>query len=367
MHSSIIERTIAEIVESLKALSSRVDCAIACISGGVDSTTAAVLAKRALGKAVHPIFIDTGFMRANEAKRVREALKGLIDVEVRDYSESFISKIEGRSDAEEKRVAFRDCFYAAVKEIAEEKGCSSVVQGTIRADVVETVGGVKTQHNVLNQELLRKYKLAVIEPLINLYKHEVRAVARHLGLPSSIVDRQPFPGPGLLVRAVGRLYREKLELVRRLTDVVESLFAGRGFSQYFPAVWEHDVAKSSTNNGVAYDVFSAKATGVVGGRRSYGHPVVVREWPENLDAYELYKHFEATKYPHILVKLTEKSSGSYVVALRVVKTENFIEAEVPKISFNELELAARKVAESAEIRTVAFDVTPKPPATIEYE
>lgn len=362
-----VDRTIIDIIEGLRALSNKIDCAVACISGGVDSTTAAVLARMALGEKVHPVFIDTGFMRLNEAERVRCALRGLIDVEVHDYSESFISRVEGLSDAEEKRTAFRDCFYTTVREIAQGKGCSFVVQGTIKADVIETVGGIKTQHNVLNRELLLKYGLEVIEPLAGLYKQEVRAIAKRIGLPGYIVERQPFPGPGLLIRAVGRLYREKLELVRRITDLVEVALAGRGISQYFPAVWEHEVLEASRFNGLEYEVFTVRTTGVSGGKRSYGHPVVIKRWPDGADPYGVYKRFDTQRHPHVLVSLAERGTGSYLLALRAVVTEDFIRAEVPRIDPIELEPLVREILRSREVRAVALDVTPKPPATIEYE
>lgn len=365
--ASSVEELVTSIVENLKTVASRVDCAIACVSGGIDSTTSAILAKRALGNLVYPVFIDTGFMRLNEAARVRAALSGLIPLEVYDFSEYFVSGLEGLSDAEEKRIAFRDLFYTAVRKIAEEKGCSWVVQGTIKADVVETVGGVKTQHNVLSEKLLKKYKLMVIEPLINLYKHEVRAIARYLGLPGYITERQPFPGPGLLVRVVGKLQRDKLELIRNLTDVVESSLANKGYSQYFPAVWEHNVVESSSVNGVEHCVHGVKVTGIFEGKRSYGHPLIIKKWPKNVDMYVLYRLFDTAKYPHVLVNLSEKNDGSYLVALRVVKTEDFIVAEVPRIEFNELRMLASRILESPEVKAVAFDVTPKPPATIEYE
>lgn len=365
--TSNIERVTSDIVKNLKAIVNKIDCAVACVSGGIDSTVSAILAKKALGDKVYPVFVDTGFMRLNEAARIREALKELIEVEVHDFSEEFISKLEGLVDAEEKRVAFRDLFYAVVKKIAEEKKCSWIVQGTIRADVVETVSGVKTQHNVLSEKLLKKYGLMVIEPLVDLYKHEVRAIAKYLGLPKYIVEKQPFPGPGLLIRAVGKLYRGKLEFVRKLTDIVENELASRGYSQYFPAVWEYSVIEGSSTSSLEFDVFEVKVTGVVEGKRSYGHPVVVKKWPKDVNVYELYKHFDTTKYPHVLVKLAEKSEGLYLVALRVVKTENFLVAEVPRMSFKELEVLASKILKNSEARAVAFDVTPKPPATIEYE
>jgi GMP synthase (glutamine-hydrolysing) len=363
-----VEALLSKIYERLQPLSKEVDCAIACISGGVDSTTSAVIARKFLEDKVYGVFINTGFMRAGEGERVREALRGLIDVEVYDFSEEFISRVEGFEDAEEKRKLFRDLFYTAVKRIASEKGCSWVVQGTIKADVVETLGGVKTQHNVLTEELLKRYGLRVIEPLIDLYKHEVRALAKHLGLPSWLASRQPFPGPGLLVRVVGRVYREKLELVRRLTTLVEEKLSGKGISQYFPAAWEHNVVSTGEERGAVYEVHGVRVTGVVGGRRSYGHPVVVRRMPRDADIYSLYKEFDTVTHPHILIEIESRDRGKYVVAIRAVLTQDFMTADVAKLSIDELKSLAREIMSlEPEVKMVAYDITPKPPATIEYE
>ncbi|MEM0371128.1 MAG: GMP synthase [Ignisphaera sp.] len=360
--------SIDELINRLRALYRDIDCAVACVSGGVDSTTSAVLAKKALGDKVYPVFINTGFMRMNEGARVREALKGILDLEIYDFSEEIISRIEGLEDAEEKRIAFRDAFYMSVKKIAEEKKCGWIVQGTIKADVVETVGKIKTQHNVLSDELLKRYGLKVIEPVIDLYKHEVRALAKQLGLPKWLAERQPFPGPGLLVRTVGKLYREKLELVRKATAIVEERLNGRGYSQYFPAIWEHDIIDKGVIGDIEYLVFKVKATGVIDGRRIYGHPVMVRRYNQVTDVYTLYKQFNSENYPHILLQLREKEDGEFVIAIRIVKTEDYMVAEVPRIDiYKELNELAEELLSLPKIKTIAFDVTPKPPATIEYE
>jgi len=357
-----------KIIERLSMLKKDVDCAIACVSGGIDSTTSAVIARKALGDKVYAVFIDTGFMRLNEGIKVREALRGLIDLEVHDYVDQFISRIEGLEDAEEKRIAFREMFYTTVKKIAEEKRCSWVVQGTIKADVVETVGGVKTQHNVLNENLLQKYSFKVIEPLIDLYKHEVRSLAKYLGLPNWLVERQPFPGPGLLVRTVGKMYRAKLEIVRRITDLVERWFSGRGFSQYFPAVWEYNVIDSRGIDELKYDVYNVKVTGVLEGKRTYGHPIVVKSYPMGIDVYNIYSKFDYSLYPHVLIEVKSRDTGRYVVALRIVKTKNFMVADIGKVDLVELKTLAEEIMKlEPEVRLVAYDVTPKPPATIEYE
>lgn len=360
--------SVEELVEGLRTRYKDVECAVACVSGGIDSTVSAIIARMALGDRVYPVFIDTGFMRLGEGQAVKRALAGLLDVELYDFSEDVVSSIEGLSDAEEKRKAFRDAFYRAVKRIADEKGCSWVVQGTIKADIVETVGGVKTQHNVLNEELMRRYGLRVIEPVADLYKHEVRELARALGLPEHLIARQPFPGPGLLVRAVGRLHREKLELVRWANAIVEELLGHEGFSQYFAAAWEYEVAGGGAVEGLGeYVVFTVGVTGVLQGSRTYGRPVLVKA-PHLTEAlFEVYKRFNALEHPHVLVELAERGRGDYLVAVRAVASKDFITAEVPRVSAGLLRAVAKRLINVPGVRAVAFDVTPKPPATIEYE
>lgn len=362
-----VEATIRSITDKLTLLSKDLDCAVACVSGGVDSVVSAVLAKRVFGDKVIPVFIDTGFMRLNESNNVVKTLKGILEVEVYDFSNLFIGSLEGLSDAEEKRRVFRDLFYRAIRMILDEKKCSWIIQGTIKADVIETIKGVKTQHNVLNREFLEKYGFKVIEPILDLYKHEVRLIAEHLGLPKAIINRQPFPGPGLLIRVVGRFERRKLEIVRELTHIVEKELSGKGFNQFFPAIWDYNIIETSSINGIEYGVFEVKVTGVVNYTRTYGHPVIVNKWPEDANPFELYRRFNAIKHPHVLIKLFERNYGLYLVALRIVKTTDFMTAEVPRLNLSELELIINRVVALPEVKTVALDITPKPPATIEYE
>ncbi len=357
---------IEEALDYLRRIYGSIDCAIACVSGGVDSVTAAIIAEMALENEVVPVFIDTGLMRFGEAEAVRNALSGLINLKIYDYSDSIVSNLSELSDAEEKRRVFRDLFYSAVSDIARRHGCSYVIQGTTKADVVETIGGVKTQHNVLTQELLLKYGVKTVEPLRNLYKDQVRALAHHLGVPSSIIKRQPFPGPGLLIRAVGRFNRDKLELVRSATKVVDERLSGCSYSQYFPAAWEYDVVSEGCLDGNLFKVFSVKTTGVVGGSRVYGHPVLVEGFDER-DAFKLYEQFDAVRHPHTLVSLASRDGGRYFIAIRIVETEDYVTASVPVVERGLLLELAEELLENPEVRAVGYDVTPKPPATIEYE
>jgi GMP synthase (glutamine-hydrolysing) len=287
--------------------------AVAACSGGVDSTVAAVLARRALGDRLTAVYINDGFRREGEPEWAVSMLQRLgLNVLLVDARREFLEAVRGLRDAEEKRRAFRHTFYSVLGRVAREVGARYLVQGTIAADVVETVRGVKTQHNVLVQLGLdpRTYGFEVVEPLRELYKPQVRELARFLGLPPEISERMPFPGPGLLVRVVGEVTEEKLEIVRKATRIVEEEFAGLGAFQAFAAVLE------------------GRATGIVGGERRYG----------------------------------------YMVAVRAVRSEDALTAEPLEVPFELLRRVADRITrEVPGVVRVLYEVTGKPPATIEYE
>jgi GMP synthase (glutamine-hydrolysing) len=287
--------------------------AVAACSGGVDSTVAAVLARRALGDRLVAVYINDGFRREGEPEWAVSMLQRLgLNVLLVDARREFLEAVRGLRDAEEKRKAFRHTFYSVLGRVAREVGARYLVQGTIAADVVETVRGVKTQHNVLVQLGLdpRTYGFEVVEPLRELYKPQVRELARFLGLPPEISERMPFPGPGLLVRVVGEVTEEKLEIVRKATRIVEEEFAGLGAFQAFAAVLE------------------GRATGIVGGERRYG----------------------------------------YMVAVRAVRSEDALTAEPLEAPFELLRRVAERITrEVPGVVRVLYEVTGKPPATIEYE
>ncbi|MEM0352701.1 MAG: GMP synthase [Sulfolobales archaeon] len=344
---------------------------LAAVSGGVDSVTSAVLVRKALGSVVKAVYIDTGFMRLNEGHFVRDSLKELIDVEVIDRSSRFYDNLLGLEDAEHKRVVFRDTFYAVLSELVSEYGCDHLVQGTIKADIVETVGGVKTQHNVLSEELQVKYGVKVIEPLKDLYKHEVREVARYLGIPETIVNRQPFPGPGLLVRTVGRFTLEKLDVVRRATDKVEKFLRDAGASQYFAAAWDFDLGPLerlclSSGKCVEFSKFKTLATGVKEGKRVYAAIGLLSEDLE-LRENELLELVDKSGVSRFVLLLNESSSGRYFVSIRAVSTLDYMTASVVKPPEKTLRELASTILEIEGVKAVGFDITPKPPATIEYE
>ena len=365
------EKFIHEIEPQLKSVVE--GKAVAAVSGGVDSTTAAILSYKILGNRIIPVIIDTGFLREKEAQKVKEMLKNILPLQVVDVSKEFISALEGLSDAEEKRKKFRKLFYDTLSEILKENDAKYLIQGTIAADWIETQGGIKTQHNVLVQlgiNTEKEWGFKVVEPLADLYKDEVRELAKYLGLPKEIYVRQPFPGPGLLVRVVGKMTREKLELVRKATEVTERNLEGLNLSQYFSVIFESDGhydEKLSSEIGCKVKVYNTLATGVKGDVRAYGNIASVDCKKDYEDLREIMQKLTAYNITHVLVKVKDvNSEGQYTIGVRAIITQDFMTAEFAKIDWNLLEKIANEL-NYEKIREVTYDITTKPPATIEFE
>ena len=366
-------KIIEDIRDTLKGVD---DCIVAAVSGGVDSTTASALTYLALGDRVHPIFIDTGFMRKNEPQLVRELLRDIMPLEIYNYSERFYSELLNKDDAEVKRKIFRGVFYRVLDEVLARLECGYMVQGTIAPDWIETLGGIKTQHNIIGDLNIFRRRVKVIEPLRNLYKDQVRLIAREIGLPEKIWRRQPFPGPGLLIRTVGRLELDKLNIVREATDIVEEILREYSPSQYFAAAWEDaylDNSIASLDSGIEYRVFKARATGVRGDSRVYSHMVLVTGLSGSHDLYDLYslyKRFEDKPYSRSILNIAPSEHGDgqgYFISIRSVDTVDFMTAEVTRIDMGVLEEISERLLRIKGVAGVGFDITPKPPATIEYE
>jgi len=291
----------------------REEKAIAACSGGVDSVTATLLARMAVGDNLLAVFIDDGLRREGEPEFVAELLKRIGGrYRCVDARNSFYEGLRNTKDPEEKRKAFRETFYRKLGQIAREDGARYLVQGTIAADIAETVSGVKTQHNVLEQIGIdpREYGFELVEPLRDLYKPEVRAVARELALPEEVSGRMPFPGPGLSVRVLGEVTPQKIEVLRKATRIVEEETKSLRSFQSFAAL------------------MSDRATAIKNGERVYGDMITVR----------------------------------------VVESEDAITASVVEVPYRILFNISQRI--TGEIPTVArclFDITHKPPGTIEFE
>jgi GMP synthase (glutamine-hydrolysing) len=374
--------------------------ALVAVSGGVDSTTSAVLTYRAIGKNLLCVMLDDAFMREGEPKHMAQLVSQPplnLPIRVIDVQERFLKALEGLRDAEEKRKTFRETFYKVLGETAKREKCNVLVQGTIRADVVETTSGVKTQHNVLEQmgiDTVKRYGFKLVEPLVSLYKEQVRIVARHLGVPAEIAERQPFPGPGLSVRVVGEINRDKLSSEKRATKIVEQQFTKHKPSQYFAAILDNKAAFPPANirlqeaiarflnvpsRHVTIKIFEAKATGVKDGKRRYGEIVAVKAQTmegsihnppiSSLIALQTKATTEYQALTRILYNIRESTQKQpYVAVLRAIQTEDYLTATVSEISWATLNATADQILKTCpNVSAVYYDVTPKPPATVEME
>jgi GMP synthase (glutamine-hydrolysing) len=283
--------------------------AICATSGGVDSMVCAFLAHRALGNRLLTVFIDDGLMREGEPQAVTGLLRkhGIRTVLIR-AADDFFKALKGKEDPEDMRKAFRHTFYKTLGKTARKYRAKFMIQGTIAADVKETKGGIKSQHNVLAQIGIdpQKYGLNIIEPLVELYKPDVR---KALGLPDAIHQRMPFPGPGLATRVVGEVTPGRVKILRKATTIVEhELRNVKAFQQF--AVLLND-----------------RATGIKHGRRAFGNIIVIRS----------------------------------------VQSKNALTATPTKLSYKILERIQKKITRQIpEVTKVLYDITPKPPSTIEY-
>ncbi len=286
--------------------------AISALSGGVDSCTTTVLGSQALGERLKSFFIDTGVMREREGESVRGDFQALgIQVELVDASAEFFANFKGLTDPEEKRRAFRKTFYTVLGRLVKRSGARSLLQGTIAADIKETQAGVKTQHNVLEQIGIdpEGFGFRVVEPLRELYKHQVRDLARALGLPERRCGSMPFPGPGLATRIVGEVTPERVAMVRRAGKIVEEELEELSPFQCFAVL------------------LSDRATGLHQGRRAFGN----------------------------------------IVAIRSVESQDALTARVTQIPWSKLNrLQERITVEIPAVVKVLYDLSPKPPSTIEW-
>jgi GMP synthase (glutamine-hydrolysing) len=362
-------------------------------SGGVDSTACAALALRALGNRLICFFMDTGFMREGEVEEVRAMLTALgLPLKVLSMKGRFLRDLEGKTDAESKRLAFRDTFYTILGEAVKGEGCNVLIQGTIAPDWIETSGGIKTQHNVLEQlgvNTMSRFGFKLLEPLLDLYKDQVRALSRYLGVEITSSNRQPFPGPGLLVRCIGAVKEDKLDVLKKATSIVEDHLRKitPPSQQYLAAVVEDDrtpAAKdidsilSKVHGGASAFYLAGRATGVKGDDRAYGKMIVVsgiKKEPKDLfDIPERLIHADR-EIVRVLYSVGDDSTKPsrnkrikrYFVIVRAVDTRDFMTAKPSAVSLQVLQEIAKGILKDKRVAAVAYDLTSKPPATVEFE
>jgi GMP synthase (glutamine-hydrolysing) len=371
--------------------------AVVAVSGGVDSTVTAMIAHKAIGDNLICVFIDDNFMRLSESEHVKNLLTGdplNLPLIVLNERLRFMEALEGISNAEEKRKTFRETFYQALRETAEKEGCRYLIQGTIKADVEETTDGIKTQYNLLEQKGMNpeeKYGFFIIEPLKTLYKYQVREVARKMMIPPELTERQPFPSPGLSIRVVGKLTNEKLEELKKATFIVEEQLNPHSPSQFFAAIFSGEDPKELkalrrdaseligySENNVRAGVLNEKTTGIINGKRAYGTILTLalvdesdRTIDPDYDQLVTIRNYVFDNYPEatrLILLVDKRDKPGYIVTIRAVKTKDFLTASIMRLPWTTLLEAASKIFDSCpNVSRVYYDLTPKPPATIEYE
>lgn len=287
--------------------------AINALSGGVDSSVVTMLAHRALGKRLKTYFIDHGLMREGEPEYIVSLFKKLgVEVQVVDARSVFFGRLRGLTDPEEKREAITQSFYRDVfGKLVRESGAKFLLHGTNYTDVEETIAKVKRQHNILEQlgiDTQKVFGYKVLEPIVQLRKTGVRKVAKALGLPKEIWNRPPFPGPALSARVIGEVTPAKITLIKKATKIVEEVLKKTKAFQYLAILHED------------------KVTGVRNGKREFGFQIEVR-------------CFQST---------------------------DAVTATPTKLSFGILEKLAKRITqEISGVVSVTYNITSKPPTTIE--
>ncbi|MDA8270235.1 MAG: glutamine-hydrolyzing GMP synthase [Actinomycetota bacterium] len=311
---SIIEETLKDLRAQIG--SERVICAL---SGGVDSSVAAALVHEAVGDQLVCVFVDTGLMRSGERETVEKTFRDQFKIElvVADASQRFFSLLSGVVDPEEKRKIIGATFIRVFEDVAQEvEGAKYLVQGTLYPDVIESgtrdAAKIKSHHNVGG--LPDDMNFELVEPLRLLFKDEVRAIGEELGLPEKIVWRQPFPGPGLAVRIVGEVTPERVEILSEADAIVQEEIENAGLTR---SLWQ------------SFAVLPAiKSVGVMGDERTYAYPII----------------------------------------LRAVTSLDAMTADWARLPYEVLEsISSRVIAEVSGVNRVVYDITSKPPGTIEWE
>lgn len=284
--------------------------AVIALSGGVDSSVASVITQKALGDNLVAVFVDHGLLREGEADYVKNTFEKRLNFRFINAKDEFMDRLEGIEDPEEKRKIIGEVFINVFERVAEEENAKFLVQGTIAPDWIESQGNIKSHHNLA---LPHGLVLEIVEPIRELYKDEVRILGKELGLPSEMVERQPYPGPGLAVRVVGKLTPAKIEICRKANAIVEEEVKKEGLDE---TLWQYFAVLTNT-----------KVTGVKGDIRDFG----------------------------------------YLVVLRMVESMDAMTADVPELPWSMVKtISSRITAEISEVTHVALSVSDKPPSTIEF-
>lgn len=308
-----IEETVAKLKEDVTGR------ALVAFSGGVDSTVCAVIVHKAIGNRLIAVNVDTGYMRKNESENIKKTMKELgLNFRFIDASKEFYSALKGVEEPEEKRKIIGEKFIRLFEKVAQEENIEYLVQGTIAPDWIESGDAlrdtIKSHHNVGG--LPETIKLKLVEPLRDLYKDEVRKIARELGL--TVSERQPFPGPGLAIRIIGEATPERTEVIRDACNIVEKEIETAVEKDLMEKPWQYFAV-----------LIPVKTVGVHGDKRAYGNTIVIRA-VQSVDAM-------TCAYSDIPHDVLDK------ISTRITNTLG------------------------AKINRIVYDITNKPPGTVEWE
>jgi len=308
-----IEQTIPKLKENIKGK------ALIAFSGGVDSTVCAALINKAIGDRLIAVHVNTGYMRKNESEQVIQMMKELpLNYRYVDASNEYYAALKGVEDPEKKRKIIGEKFIRIFEQVAKDEQVHYLVQGTIAPDWIESGGGlrdtIKSHHNVGG--LPKEMKLKLVEPLRDLYKDEVRKVARALQL--TVSERQPFPGPGLAIRIIGEATKERTDLVREACDIVETEIEHASDKGLMERPWQYFAV-----------LIPIKTVGVHGDKRAYGN----------------------------------------TIAIRAVQSVDAMTCHYSMIPHEVLDTISTKITNTLKekINRIVYDVTNKPPGTVEWE
>ena len=363
----------------------KVFCAL---SGGIDSSTVYLLLKEAKINII-PVFIDHGLMRIIRGVEEREYIKKLFpDLIILDIREDFLPKIFGEGDAEGKRKLFKAAYSGTISNVIKKEKCDLLADGTILPDIEESFGVkitdlketmsleeekdlmkkhiegfVKSQHNVDIEYDVE----ATIQPVASLTKHEVRKVLEYLNMPQELVYRKAFPGPALSARIVGPVSQENLAFEKKVHDLVES-----SVEDYYKEKFGKTMIINDDGEQEPFQVFAAisenilkkKVTGLVDGKRTYDIPLCEKgEW--NFEKL-IKKASQIKGYARVFYEMGSNPEGKYDIVIRSINSKDARTATVTNLPIELLNDLKQKLLEISETKNVYFDVTPKPPATIEY-
>jgi GMP synthase (glutamine-hydrolysing) len=284
--------------------------AIIALSGGVDSSVCSVLSEKAIGNNLLAVFVDNGLLREGENEEVIETFKDRLNFKYVDASAEFLKGLEAVQDPEKKRKIIGKIFINVFEREAKKIQAKFLIQGTIAPDWIESEGKIKSHHNIA---LPGGMVLKIIEPIRELYKDEVREIGKKLNLPNKLINRQPFPGPGLAVRIIGTINKEKLTITRKINKIVSDEIEKTGLDK---ELWQYFAVLTDS-----------KVTGVKGDQRDFG----------------------------------------YLVIIRVVTSLDAMTAEVPELPWSLIKTISKRISsEVSEVSHVSLSVSDKPPSTIEF-